>query len=143
MNAYNAKVSKPDAISVESVLDAPPAVLIRSLVPLLFTPPSPLIPIYHQPSLIENVFITCVLKNQVRNIKADNYALQSKYNSDVLMEKEIKYIDSKSNGKSYSTSCHKAIYYCLEHRVPITSICPCNYCSSFSSNGRFESYCFS
>ena len=32
---------------------------IRSLVSLLFTPPSPLIPIYHQPSRIENVFITC------------------------------------------------------------------------------------
>ena len=32
---------------------------IRSLVPLLFTPPSPLIPIYHQPSRVENVFITC------------------------------------------------------------------------------------
>ena len=34
---------------------------ITSLVPLLFTPPSPLIPIYHQPSRIENVFITCFL----------------------------------------------------------------------------------
>ena len=34
---------------------------IRSLVPLLFTPPSPLIPIYHQPSRVENVFITCFL----------------------------------------------------------------------------------
>ena len=33
---------------------------IRSLVSLLFTPPSPLIPIYHQSSRIENVFITCV-----------------------------------------------------------------------------------
>ena len=30
---------------------------IRSLVPLLFTPPSPLIPIYHQPSRIENVLL--------------------------------------------------------------------------------------
>ena len=35
--------------------------LIRSLVPMLFTPPSPLIPIYHQPSRVENVFITCFL----------------------------------------------------------------------------------
>ena len=26
--------------------------------PLLLTPPSPLIPIYHQPSRVENVFIT-------------------------------------------------------------------------------------
>ena len=34
---------------------------IRSLVPLLFTPPSPLIPKYHQPSRVENVFITCFL----------------------------------------------------------------------------------
>ena len=34
---------------------------IRSLVPLLFTPPSPLIPINHQPSRVENVFITCFL----------------------------------------------------------------------------------
>ena len=34
---------------------------IRSLVPLLFTPPSPLIPIYHKPSRVENVFITCFL----------------------------------------------------------------------------------
>ena len=35
---------------------------IRSLVvPLLFTPPSPLIPIYHQPSRVGNVFITCFL----------------------------------------------------------------------------------
>ena len=34
---------------------------IRSLVPLLFTPPSPLIPIYHQPSRVESVFITCFL----------------------------------------------------------------------------------
>ena len=34
---------------------------IRSLVPLLFTPPPPLIPIYHQPSRVENVFITCFL----------------------------------------------------------------------------------
>ena len=34
---------------------------IRSLVPLLFTLPSPLIPIYHQPSRVENVFITCFL----------------------------------------------------------------------------------
>ena len=34
---------------------------IRSLVPLLFTPQSPLIPIYHQPSRVENVFITCFL----------------------------------------------------------------------------------
>ena len=33
---------------------------IRSLVLLLFTPPSPLIPIY-QPSRVENVFITCFL----------------------------------------------------------------------------------
>ena len=31
---------------------------IRNLVPLLFTPPSPLIPIYYQPSRIENVFYT-------------------------------------------------------------------------------------
>ena len=31
---------------------------IISPVPLLFTPPSPLIPIYHQSSHIENVFIT-------------------------------------------------------------------------------------
>ena len=34
---------------------------IRSLVPLLFTPPSPLIPIYHQLSRVENVSITCFL----------------------------------------------------------------------------------
>ena len=34
---------------------------IRNLVPLLFTPPSLLIPIFHQPSRIENVFITCFL----------------------------------------------------------------------------------
>ena len=34
---------------------------IRSLVPMLFTPLSPLITIYHQPSHIENVFITCFL----------------------------------------------------------------------------------
>ena len=34
---------------------------ITILVPLLFTPPPPLIPIYHQPSRIENVFITCFL----------------------------------------------------------------------------------
>ena len=31
------------------------------IVPLLFTPPPPLIPIYHQPSRIENVFITCFI----------------------------------------------------------------------------------
>ena len=60
----------------------------------------------------------------MRNIKADNDILQSMYNSDVLMATEIKYIDSKSDGKSYSMSCRKAIYYCLEHHVPITSICP-------------------
>ena len=64
------------------------------------------------------------LRNQVRNIKTDNDILQSTYNSDELMATEIKYIDSKSNGKSYSTSCRKAIYYCLEHHVPITRICP-------------------
>ena len=34
---------------------------IKSLVPLPFTPPSPSIPIYHQPSRVENVFITCFL----------------------------------------------------------------------------------
>ena len=62
------------------------------------------------------------LRNQVRNLKAENDILQSKYNSE--METEMKYIDSKSDGKSYSTSCRKAINYCLEHHVPITSICP-------------------
>ena len=60
----------------------------------------------------------------MRNLKGDNDILQSKYNSDVLMVTEIKYKDSKSHGKSYSTSCRKAIYYCLEHHVLITSICP-------------------
>ena len=34
---------------------------IRCLVPLLFTPPSPSIPIYNQPSRIESVFITSFL----------------------------------------------------------------------------------
>ena len=34
------------------------SISFRSLVPLLVTPPSPLIPIYHQPSRVENVFIT-------------------------------------------------------------------------------------
>ena len=34
---------------------------IRSLVPLLFIPPSPLIPIFNQPTRLENVFITCFL----------------------------------------------------------------------------------
>ena len=38
---------------------------ITSLDPLLFTPPPPLIPIYHQPSHIENVFITSCIMNQV------------------------------------------------------------------------------
>ena len=57
----------------------------------------------------------------MRNLKADNDILQSKCNSDVLMETDI---DSKSDSKSYSTSCRKAIYYCLKHHVPITSICP-------------------
>ena len=33
----------------------------RSLDPLLFTPPSPLIPIYHHPSRVVNIFITCFL----------------------------------------------------------------------------------
>ena len=37
------------------------SISIRSLVPLLFTPPSPLIPIYKQCSRIENVFITYFL----------------------------------------------------------------------------------
>ena len=37
------------------------SVSIRSLVPLLFIPPSPLIPIYHQPSRVEKVFITYFL----------------------------------------------------------------------------------
>ena len=37
---------------------------IRNLVPLLFTPPSPLIPIYHQLSRVENVFITCKYMNE-------------------------------------------------------------------------------
>lgn len=32
---------------------------IRYLVPLLFAPPAPLIPIHNQPSRVENVFITC------------------------------------------------------------------------------------
>ena len=59
----------------------------------------------------------------MHNIKADNDILQSTYNSDVLMATEIKYIDSKSDAKLYSTSCRKAIYYCLEHHVPMTSIC--------------------
>ena len=64
------------------------------------------------------------LNNQVHNNKADNDILQSTYNSDVLMAIELKYIDSKSDGKSYGSSCRKAIYYCLEHHAPITSICP-------------------
>ena len=36
---------------------------IRSIVPLLFIPPSPLIPIYHQPFRIENDYITCFLNH--------------------------------------------------------------------------------
>ena len=35
--------------------------LIKSLVPLLFIPPSPLIPIFNQFSRLENVLITCFL----------------------------------------------------------------------------------
>ena len=65
-----------------------------------------------------------VLRHQVHNLKADNDILQSEYNSDVLMQTEPKYIDTKSDGKSYSTSCRKAIYYCLEYHVPVTCICP-------------------
>ena len=65
-----------------------------------------------------------VLRNQVHNLKADNDILQSEYDSDVSMQTETKYIDTKSDGKSYSTSCRKAIYYCLEYHVPITCICP-------------------
>ena len=65
-----------------------------------------------------------VFRNQVHNLKADNDILQSEYNSDVLMQTEPKYKDTKSDGKSYSTSCCKAIYYCLEYHVPITCICP-------------------
>ena len=62
----------------------------------------------------------------MHNLKADNDILQpeSEYNSDVLMQTETKYIDTKSDGKSYSTSCRKAIYYYLEYHVPITCICP-------------------
>ena len=43
-----------------------------------------------------------VLRNQVHNLKADDdIILQSEYNSDVLMQTETKYIDTKSDGKSY------------------------------------------
>ena len=62
---------------------------ITILVPLLFTPPPPLIPIYHQPSRIENVFIICFLHflvdlvlylvlNHVARMSNDSFILESR-----------------------------------------------------------------
>ena len=62
---------------------------ITPLVPLLFTSPPPLIPIYHQPSRIKNVFITCDLDELcewVRNKRS--FFIDKDFTVDGLLEYE-------------------------------------------------------
>ena len=57
-------------------------------------------------------------------MKIENDMLQSQMEELVCEEESSKSINSKNHEKTYNVACHKAVYCCLEYRVPITNISP-------------------
>ena len=57
-----------------------------------------------------------LLQKQIHKLTEENKMLQS----EVLSAEKMKSIIAKVDGKTYSTTCHKAIYSCLEYQVPVT-----------------------
>ena len=64
------------------------------------------------------------LKKQVCKTKTENDLLQLQLREQEYDGETSKCINTKSDEKTYSVSCRKAIYCCLEYHVPVGNICP-------------------